>query len=417
MILGVIADDFTGATDVASMLVRSGMRTVQAIGVPDAPPAAADACVVALKSRTMPVDEAVRSSLEALQWLRAAGARQFYFKYCSTFDSTPQGNIGPVAEALLAALGSDFTIACPALPENGRTVYQGHLFVGEQLLSESGMREHPLTPMTDANLVRVLQAQVQGRVGLAARAVVRHGAGALRARLEALRAEGRRFAVVDAVDNADLHTIAAACEDLPLITAGSGVALGLPAVYAARGWIRPDESVAQLPAVGGAQAVVAGSCSLATRAQVAHWRAAGRPAFRVDAMALARGEDVAGQALQAWRARPGEAHLFHATAEPEAVRQAQQALGVHEAGAQVEACLAQIAQALVAGGVRRLVVAGGETSGAVVQALAVRQLRIGPSIVPGVPWTQVQGRELLLALKSGNFGGEDFFIQALAMTA
>ena len=235
------------------------------------------------------------------------------------------------------------------------------------------------------------------------------GVDALRGCLSALRAEGCRYAVVDAVDNGALHTIAAACQELPLITAGSGVALGLPAVYAARGWITPDQTASHLPA--------AGSCSQATRAQVARWRAQGRPAFQIDPLALARGDDVAGQALAAWHADPRQPHLFYATAEPEAVRQAQHALGAQQAGAQVEACLARIAQGLVAAGVRRLVVAGGETSGAVVQALGVQQLRIGPSIAPGVPWTQVHGRELLLALKSGNFGSEDFFAQALAMSA
>ncbi len=421
MILGVIADDFTGATDVASMLVRSGMRTVQTIGVPSGAPAQADAVVVALKSRTCPARQAVHESLAALQWLKSAGARQFYFKYCSTFDSTPRGNIGPVAEALLQALGSDFTIACPALPENGRTVFQGHLFVGEQLLSDSGMREHPLTPMTDANLVRVLQAQVSGRVGLAPERIVRAGAQALRDHLDALRLGGHRFAVVDAVDQQALFDLAEASADLPLITAGSGVALGLPAVYERKGWLRPDAQAAQLPAVGGAQAVVSGSCSQATRAQVAHWLQAGRPAFQIDPLALAQGQDLVAQAMDAWRTQAKEACIFYATAEPDAVRQAQQVLGVEQAGALVETCLAHIAQQLVAAGVRRLVVAGGETSGAVVQALQVRQLRIGPTIDPGVPWTQAQapGQEqpLLLALKSGNFGSVDFFSKALAMTA
>ncbi len=388
---------------------------------PTAPPPEADAVVVALKSRTSPVEQAVQESLAALRWLQQAGARQFYFKYCSTFDSTPRGNIGPVAEALLQALGSDFTIACPALPENGRTVFQGHLFVGEQLLSESGMRDHPLTPMTDANLVRVLQAQVTGRVGLAPDRVVRSGVAALRDHLDALRQGGHRFAVVDAVDQQSLFTLAEACADLPLVTAGSGVALGLPAVYERKGWLRPDAQAARLPAVGGAQAVVAGSCSQATRAQVAHWIQAGRPAHPIDPLALAEGQDLAARALAAWRSQPGQAHLFYATAEPDAVRHAQQVLGVAQAGALVETCLARIARELVDTGVRRLVVAGGETSGAVVQALQVRQLRIGPTIDPGVPWTQAQAcaqdQGLLLALKSGNFGSVDFFSKALAMTA
>ncbi len=417
MILGVIADDFTGATDVASMLVRQGMHTVQTIGVPEGPPPPAQAVVIALKSRTCPVDEAVRDALAALAWLRQAGARQFYFKYCSTFDSTPQGNIGPVAEALMQALGTDFTIACPAFPENGRTVYQGHLFVNGVLLSESGMRDHPLTPMTDANLVRVLQAQVGAPVGLAAEPVVRQGPQALRQHFDALRAQGCRFAVVDAIDNEALRTMAAACEDLPLITAGSGVALGLPAVYERQGWLQPDAAAATLAPVGGHEAVISGSCSQATQAQVAHWLAQGKPAFQFDPLALARGEDQVAQALAAWQQAGCAPMLFYATAQPEAVRSAQQALGVAQAGEWVEQALSRLAQQLCAQGVRRLVVAGGETSGAVVQALGVRQLRIGPTIDPGVPWTQAQGQALQLALKSGNFGTVDFFSKALALTA
>lgn len=417
MILGVIADDFTGATDVASMLVRGGMRTVQVIGVPDGPVPQADAVVVALKSRTCPTGEAVADSLAALRWLRQAGARQFYFKYCSTFDSTAQGNIGPVAEALMQALGTDFTIACPAFPENGRTVFRGHLFVGDALLSDSGMREHPLTPMTDANLVRVLQAQVQGRVGLAADSVVRQGVPALRARLRELRGSRYRFAIVDATDNDALRTMAAAADDLPLLTAGSGLALGLPEVYVQRGWLQPDASASRLPGVGGYQAVLSGSCSQATRGQVAHWVGQGRRAFRLDPMDLAAGKDLAAEAIEDWRRHLDEPMLFYATAEPDTVRAAQQAMGVQQAGEIVEGALSRIARTLAGEGVRRFVVAGGETSGAVVQALDVRQLRIGPTIDPGVPWTQVEGRPLLLALKSGNFGTEDFFTKALALTA
>lgn len=415
MILGVIADDFTGATDVASMLVRAGMRTVQVMGVPDGPPPEADAVVVALKSRTAPVSEAVGDSLAALRWLQGGGARQFYFKYCSTFDSTPTGNIGPVAEALLDALGSDFAIACPAFPENGRTVFRGHLFVGDELLSDSGMRHHPLTPMTDANLVRVLQAQCQGRVGLARHDVVSQGTDALRQRLAELRASGMRFAVVDAIDNDALRTMAAACADMPLITAGSGVALGLPAVYEAQGWLKPDAEAARLPSVGGRAAVLSGSCSSATNAQVAHWITQGRPAMRIDARALAAGEDLATQATR-WAGAQGDTPvLIYATAQPDEVKAIQAELGVQRAGHLVEQCLARVAASLVDAGVRRLVVAGGETSGAVVQALGVQQLRIGAAIDPGVPWTQAEGRPLLLALKSGNFGTVDFFSKALAL--
>jgi uncharacterized protein YgbK (DUF1537 family) len=413
MILGVIADDFTGATDVASMLVRAGMRTVQVIGVPQGAAPQADAVVVALKSRTVPAEVAVAESLAALRWLQGAGARQFYFKYCSTFDSTPLGNIGPVAEALLAELGSDFTIACPAFPENGRTVFRGHLFVGDKLLNESGMQDHPLTPMTDANLVRVLQAQCQGRVGLTSYDVVARGAHALREHLQVLRDGGHRFAVVDAIDDAALRIMAEACAGLPLITAGSGVALGLPAVYEKQGWLKPDAQAAALPAVGGRAAVLSGSCSQATNAQVEHWLQQGKPAFRVDAKVLAGGIDQAQEALR-WAAAQGDTPvLVYATSTPQAVRAIQAELGAQRAGELVEHCLARVAAGLVEAGVRRLVVAGGETSGAVAQALGVQQLRIGAAIDPGVPWTQVQGRAQLLALKSGNFGTVDFFSKAL----
>jgi 3-dehydrotetronate 4-kinase len=420
VILGVIADDFTGATDVASMLVRAGMRTVQLIGVPErngAPPQA-DAIVIALKTRTVPAAQAVRESLAALRWLQAAGMRQCYFKYCSTFDSTAEGNIGPVAEALLEALGSDFSIACPAFPENGRTIFRGHLFVDDLLLSDSGMRDHPLTPMRDASLVRLLQAQTKARVGLIRYDTVVQGAEAVRARIGALRGEGVALAVADAIDNDDLRVLAAACAELPLLTAGSGRALGLPEVYAGRGWMKLDAQAARLDPVAGGAAVLAGSCSLATNAQVAHWRAAGRPALAVDARALARGEPVADEAIAWAKAHlPRAAVLISATAPAAELKVVQAELGAAHAGALVEACLAQIARGLVEAGVQRLVVAGGETSGAVVQALGVRALRIGPVICPGVPWTQAEGRPLWLALKSGNFGGPAFFDEALRMTA
>lgn len=420
MILGVIADDFTGATDVASMLVRAGLRTVQVIGVPRPGHAMpeADAVVVALKSRTIPAGEAVAQSLAALAALKAAGARQIYFKYCSTFDSTSQGNIGPVAEALMEALGTDFTMACPAFPENGRTVFRGHLFVGDQLLSDSSMRHHPLTPMTDANLVRVLQAQVQRRVGLLRHDAVGQGARAVAGRVAQLRAEGVGIAIADAVDNEDLFTLGEACADLPLLTAGSGLALGLPAAYARRGWVTPDAQAAQLDAVGGHAAVLAGSCSTATQGQVAQWQAAGRPAWQLDPLALARSPQVLDDLVpRVCAAVQREPVLVYATAAPQAVQAAQQALGVAAAGALVEQAMGRLAAALVDAGVRRLVVAGGETSGEVVQALDVQQLRIGPSITPGVPWTQVPGRPLLLALKSGNFGEPGFFSQALDLAA
>jgi 3-dehydrotetronate 4-kinase len=413
-LLGVIADDFTGATDVASMLVREGMRTVQVIGVPQREAPQADAVVVALKSRTAPAGDAVRESLAAWRWLHSAGARHCYYKICSTFDSTPAGNIGPVSEALMDALGADFTIACPAFPENGRTVYRGHLFVGDTLLAESGMRHHPLTPMADSDLVRVLQAQCRRRVGLLRYDVVARGDPIA----DALRAEGVAIAIADALHDADLRTLAAACCDLPLITAGSGLALGLPAQYAAKGWLQPDAQAARLDPMSGAAAVASGSCSQATNAQVSRWRARGLPALAIDPRQLAAGQPVVDEAVAWARARIAASPvLIHATVAPDALAAVQAELGAATAGALVEEALARIAVRLVEAGVQRLVVAGGETSGAVVRSLGVRSLRIGAPICPGVPWTQAEGRPLWLALKSGNFGAPDFFAEALGLRA
>ena len=423
-LIGCIADDFTGATDLANNLVRAGMRCVQTIGVPDGGAAVqADAIVVALKSRTVPAAEAVEQSLAALRWLQAQGVEQVYFKYCSTFDSTPEGNIGPVTEALLDALhgpGQGFTIACPAFPVNQRTVFKGHLFVGDMLLSDSGMRHHPLTPMTDANLVRVMQAQTRRKVDLVAQDVVAAGPQAIRERFAALQAEGVGVAVVDAVSNEDLMLIGQALAGMPLVTAGSGIAIGLPQNWPqlqARG---ADVRADALPPARGAQAVVSGSCSVATNAQVLHFKQSGRPSLAIDPLAIAAGEDVAAQAL-AW-AEPLLASgpvLFYATAEPSAVRAVQEKLGVARAGEMVEHTLSRIAAGLVQRGVRQLLVAGGETSGAVVQALGVQRMAIGPQIDPGVPWTSVDtplcpGEQVHVALKSGNFGSTDFFTKAFA---
>jgi uncharacterized protein YgbK (DUF1537 family) len=411
MRLGCIADDFTGATDLANNLVRAGMRVVQTIGVPgEAAPPDADAVVVALKSRTIEPADAVAQSLAALAWLRAHGATQIYFKVCSTFDSTDRGNIGPVAEALLAALGADFAPVCPAFPENQRTVFKGHLFVGDVLLSDSSMRQHPLTPMTDANLVRVMQRQCNGKVGLADHAVVAAGADALRERLAALRSSGHRFAIVDAIANADLMTLDRAFADLPLIVAGSGVAIGLPQNQG----LSPSENAARLLQAAGHRAIVSGSCSAASNAQVVDFLSRGGEGFAVDPLRIAAGEDLVAAALQ-W-AQPrlgGRPVLVYATAEPASVQAVQGRLGIELAGALVERTLAAIARGLVQHGVRQLVVAGGETSGACVQALGVTQMRIGPQIDPGVPWCHANAAEgLHLALKSGNFGTVDFFTKA-----
>ncbi len=419
MILGCIADDFTGATDLANNLVRAGLRAVQTIGVPDgAQVVDAEAVVVALKSRTAPVGEAVAQSLAAARWLRAQGAQQIYFKVCSTFDSTPQGNIGPVAEALMRELDAGFAIVTPAFPENGRTVYKGHLFVGDVLLSDSPMKHHPLTPMTDANLVRVLQAQCRRvRVGLIAQPVVARGEGAVRERIAALRAQGVALGIADAIGDADLHTLAAATRDAALVVAGSGLAIGIPAQHG----FAPSARAAALPPARGARAIVSGSCSAATNAQVARFIADGGAAFAIDPLRIAAGEDLVAQALE-W-ARPRLAAdrrsplLVYATADAATVRDVQSRLGAQRAGALVEDALAEVAHGLVQAGVGQLLVAGGETSGACVQRLGVRTLRIGPQIDPGVPWCHAPQPGLHLALKSGNFGGVDVFHRAFTLLA
>jgi len=330
-LLGCIADDFTGATDLANMLVRGGMRTVQTIGIPEAGTLIdADAIVVALKSRTIPAAEAVRQSLDALEWLRAQGCRQFFFKYCSTFDSTDKGNIGPVSDALLDALKADFTIACPAFPENGRTIFRGNLFVGDVLLNESGMENHPLTPMTDPNLVRVLQRQTQSKVGLIRYDTIAKGADAIRARIDELKKDGVRLAIADAISDADLYTLGDACRELALITGGSGIALGLPQNFRAANLLAHAEHAADLPKIEGKSVVLAGSASKATNAQVAHWRES-KPGFRIDPLALSRGEPVVQNAVEFARTH-NEPVLIYATSSPDEVKAVQKELGVEKAG-------------------------------------------------------------------------------------
>ena len=420
VLLGAIADDFTGATDLCNTLVRRGMRTVQLIDVP-APATTvpdAEAVVVALKSRTIPAQDAIDKSLPALAWLQKAGARQILFKYCSTFDSTDAGNIGPVAEALMDALGTDFTLFCPAFPEAGRTIYRGYLFVGDVLLSESGMRDHPLTPMRDPSLVRVLQRQSRGRVGLVPVATVGRGAEAIHAAFAELRRQGFRHTIVDAIEDQHLEAIGAAAADFKLITGGSGIALGLPENFRRQGFLGNTGEADRLPAISGAAGVLSGSSSPATLAQVAYMRERA-PVFTIDPIAAAEGRRLVEEALD-W-AKPlldNGPIMVSATAPPESVAEVQRRLGRERAGALVEETLAAIARGLAANGARRIVIARGETAGAIVQALGVTGLRIGRQIDPGVPWTMSLGEPALaLALKSGNFGAPDFFLRAFSVLA
>jgi uncharacterized protein YgbK (DUF1537 family) len=411
MLLGCIADDFTGASDLANTLTRAGMRTVQAIGVPDGESAIdADAVVVALKSRSIEPQQAVAQSLAAFDWLRARGAEQFLFKICSTFDSTARGNIGPVAEALRARLAAGCVAVCPAFPANGRTVYRGHLFVGDRLLNESGMERHPLTPMTDANLVRVLQAQCRARVALIGHEVVRAGSDAIAARLAELTREGAGFAIVDAIGDADLFALGAALADAELAVGGSGIALGLPENFRRRGALRP-QARGFAPARGRA-VVLAGSCSIATRAQVAAYAG---PRLQADLQRLV-GEPTYVDEVARWCLAQAGTPLVATTATPDEVAAATAAHGPAVAGA-IEQFFGRLAAALFARGARRFVVAGGETSGAVVAALGTKLLAVGDEIDPGVPvLCAAEPAPLALALKSGNFGAVDFFARALAAT-
>ncbi|MEM9577380.1 MAG: 3-oxo-tetronate kinase [Pseudomonadota bacterium] len=415
-ILGCIADDFTGATDLAGLLARSGVSVSLRIGVPTEPPGETSAFeVIALKSRTAPVAEAVAEARAALAWLRAAGAARFFWKYCSTFDSTPEGNIGPVAEALMADVETTQTIYCPAFPENGRSIFMGNLFVGQQPLSESPMKDHPLTPMRDSNLMRLLAPQVSAPVGLIDRLTVACGAAAVRDALERQAQEGVAHVVMDAVADEDLRIIAQACWDMPLMTGGSAVAMPLPGLYAEAGLFDAAVSTRQMPATAGRGVVLSGSCSAMTRAQVARYLTRA-PGYRLDPLQLASEGPAA--ALEWLAEQPlDQMPILYATAEPTDVARAQSELGVARAGALVEEALAALALAARDQGAARFVVAGGETSGAITKALGVSQLDIGPEIAPGVPWTfcQSAGRQLALTLKSGNFGDEDFFAHAVSL--
>jgi 3-dehydrotetronate 4-kinase len=420
MFLGCIADDLTGATDLSLMLSREGLRTVQTTGVPidvlDLENI--DAVVVALKSRTIPPSQAVAQSLAAADWLLNHGAQRLFFKYCSTFDSTDQGNIGPVAEALLARAGDDFTIACPAFPANGRSIYMGNLFVNGVPLAESSMRDHPLTPMRDSDLRRVLARQTRCEVGHVGYGDVESGTSSIQAAFAREKAAGKRIAIVDALSDAHLLSIGKAAINLKLITGGSGVAIGLPVAYVAAGLIaRLTPPLQKLQTPNGRAIILAGSCSAATRGQVQAAIAAGLPSFRVDPMAIAAGQQNVETVLQ-WL---GEQHttkipMIYSSDDPENVGLVQKKLGRDAAGHSVENLLAGVAKVLPGLGFSRLIVAGGETSGAVVEALGIKALSIGPEIDPGVPWTlSLSGPKMALALKSGNFGTPDFFLKAWTM--
>lgn len=406
MILGAIGDDFTGSSDLGLTLAGGGMRTVQYVGVPTQPAERhVEAGIIALKTRTVPVAEAIETSLAAYRWLREQGCRQILFKYCSTFDSRREGNIGPVIEALIEASGTTApVIVCPAFPATGRTIYQGHLFVGDRLLSESGMEAHPLTPMTDPDIRRWLGHQVRHAVGHLGLNDIR--AGKARETLLAEARAGRQIVVCDAVADADLVTLGKAAEGFDLITGGSGIAIGLPDVL-----VGTDHTPPPWHGETGPVLALAGSCSKATRAQIAHHRANGGPQRRIDVAALIEGGVNAAEVLD-WALAQSGLPLVFTSDDPAEVKAIQQRFGTERSATSVEAFFAQLAKGAVELGIARLITAGGETSGAVVEALGIEALEIGPAIDPGVPALRVPGRKLVLALKSGNFGAEDFFAKA-----
>ncbi|MCL4121359.1 UNVERIFIED_CONTAM: hypothetical protein GTU68_040899 [Idotea baltica] len=418
MLIGVIADDFTGGSDVANTLAKGadsegGLKTAQYPGVPKGPASGEiEAGIVSLKSRSTPVDQAVRESLAALEWLLAQGCRQIMFKYCSTFDSTREGNIGPVADALADTLDAKGVLVCPAFPTTGRTVYQGHLFVGDALLSESGMQSHPLTPMTESDIRCWLRHQTASGVSHLALPTILAGAEVARKAISKIR---DRFIVADAVTDDDLLTLGAAVQDAPLLTGGSGIALGLP-----RNFIRAGQATATTPTaspVDGPEAILAGSCSGATRGQIDH-HAKAHPTLALDVPGVMEGR-VNKQDLLAFIAtNTGNAPLIYSSGTPDEVRRIQSEFGREAVADKLDTLFAETARDLIRGGYRRLVIAGGETSGAVAQAvadeLAAPAMRIGAEIDPGVPVLSLGvDAPVSLALKSGNFGASDFFVKAL----
>lgn len=415
-LLGCIADDFTGATDLANELTRAGMRVVQLIGIPKSAiiPRDVDAIIIALKSRTNPVEDAISMSLKALEWLKGKGCRQYLFKYCSTFDSTDKGNIGPVTEALMSQLKVGFTIACPAFPRNKRVVFKGHLFVQDSLLNESGMQDHPLTPMTDSNLVSVLNKQTECDIGLVDYQVLHEGVEAIGEEFSKLQKNKQKIAIIDTLFDEDLLNIAHAAKDMVLITGGSAIAAGLVENFkrskllskqSVKADYRPDKT---LPSV-----ILSGSCSRATQAQI-KYAANHYQTFKINPLLLADGKQSVSGIMEWAKTHVGNTPiLIYSTNDHEVLKEVQEILGTKYAGELIEQCLADVAVNLAKLNVRQFVVAGGETSGAVVKALNVSGLYIGSEIDPGVPWTQsIEQIGIKLALKSGNFGGEDFFLKA-----
>ncbi|ETX09684.1 HPr kinase [Marinomonas ushuaiensis DSM 15871] len=411
MLIGCIGDDFTGSSDLANTLSKQGMKTVQYTGVPtDSSSKDIEAGVIALKSRSIDSAEAVQQSLEALSWLKEQGCEQFFFKYCSTFDSTEEGNIGPVIDALAKELNAYKVIICPAFPGTGRSIYQGHLFVHDALLNESGMQSHPLTPMTDPDIRRWLKKQTQNNVGHIAANIVLSGSEKIKTALQDQHEKGNRLIVVDALTDSDLYEIGAAADKLPLITGGSGVAIGLPANFSRQGKIGKERT--PWKGESGKCIALSGSCSKATREQVTiHCKH--NPSYEIDASDVIQGKLLAKNIVE-WALNSSGIPIIFSSADPIKVKQIQDSFGQERSAFALEEFFAELARQFVEAGITKILTAGGETSGAVVEGLKLNTLEIGPEIDPGVPALRA-GESLVVALKSGNFGAPDYFEKAAAI--
>ncbi|MDC0609430.1 four-carbon acid sugar kinase family protein [Vibrio sp.] len=413
--IGVIADDFTGATDIAGFLVENGMSSIQLTQLPNSGVSFdVDCLVVSLKSRSCPSEQAVRDSLAALKWLTEQGCNQLYFKYCSTFDSTAEGNIGPVTDALLDEMNEPFTILCPSLPVNGRTVYNGYLFVFNQLLSDSGMRNHPINPMTESNVVSLMESQSKGKCGLIDVTTVELGSEAIQRKIESLIGEGYRYAIVDALTQQHLDLIGHATKELRLVTGGSGLASGIAKAHLSHS----DSSCAseQGYPVKAKSVVLSGSCSVMTNKQVEQYKSKSQvSSFAVDVESCLSDSNYVEFVTQ-WYENTFDANhlapIIYATANSEQLKKIQQQYGVKPASEAIETFFEQLAKRLRDNDVRNFIVAGGETSGAVTKGLNINGFHIGPQIAPGVPWVKSLDEQISLALKSGNFGDEHFFEKA-----
>ncbi|NHB95574.1 3-oxo-tetronate kinase [Photorhabdus stackebrandtii] len=418
--LGVIADDFTGATDIAGFMVQSGWRVIQLLDTPDENTFISqdiDAIIISLKSRSCPVDEAVNSALKSCRWLhQRAGCQQIFFKYCSTFDSTSKGNIGPVTDALMDALKTNITLISPALPVNGRTVIHGHLFVNGQLLNESGMQHHPVTPMTDANLLRLIEQQAQGKAGLVDLICIHQGEQAIRDRLNHLQQQGIRYAVTDAMTMNDLLPTARAASELKLVTGGSGLGAALASIDTGKPLIPRQPEGATPPAQNRRTVIFSGSCSAMTNQQVAQYQKLA-PAKALNIGSCINDPQYAEQ-LVTWIIQQSEnslAPMLYTTQPPETLQKIQQQYGAAIASEAIENTFSDVAKNLHQQGFNTFIVAGGETAGKIVQSLNIRQFSIGAPIAPGVPWVHDLQHNYWLALKSGNFGDTDFFLRAQEM--